>query len=89
MQVGIRELSLVHGLLADVLQAQRDLSGAKASYKQSLLIAKRLTEKDPSNLKWLHDLGKLYRGIGDVLQSQGDLANAQTSYEQFSLSSSS
>jgi tetratricopeptide (TPR) repeat protein len=51
-----RERSVLADRQADVLQAQGDLSGALAAYRDSLQIARQLATADPSNAEWQRDL---------------------------------
>jgi len=77
-----RDLSVSYERLGDVQQAQGDLAGALASYRQSLTIREKLTQQDPGNAEWQRDLSVSYERLGDVQQAQGDLAGALASYQQ-------
>jgi hypothetical protein len=61
-------------------RAQGKLDEALKSYRDSLVIAKRLAASDRSNTGWQRDLSVLYNSIGDVLVAQGKLDEALKSY---------
>jgi tetratricopeptide (TPR) repeat protein len=62
------------------LVAQGKLDEALKSYRDGLVIAKRLAASDCSNTGWQRDLSVLYNSIGDVLVAQGKLDEALKSY---------
>ena len=76
----LRDLSVSHNKVGDVLKAQGDLAGALKAYRDSLAIAERLSQSDPSNAGWLRDLSVSHNKVGDVLKAQGDLAGALKAY---------
>ena len=63
-----------------MLVAQGKLPEALKSYRDSLAIAERLAEADPSNTGWQRDLSVSYDKVGDVLVAQGNLPEALKSY---------
>jgi lipoprotein NlpI len=63
-----------------VLEAQGDLPGALAAYRNSLAIRKALAAKDPGNTQWQSDLSASDIKIGNVLEEQGDLPGALAVY---------
>jgi tetratricopeptide (TPR) repeat protein len=75
-----RDLSVSDSGIGDVLQAQGDLSGALAAYREELAIAKVLVGKKLGNTQWQRDLSVSDERIGGVLQAQGDLAGAIAAY---------
>ena len=68
-------------LIGDVLRAQGDLSNALGSLRAATAIEVQLTEADPANASWRHDLAASYEKIGDILKAQGDLAGAPQSVQ--------
>jgi tetratricopeptide (TPR) repeat protein len=75
-----QEVTLIN--LGDVWLAQGKLQEALEVYEQSLAIAKRLTDQDKSNTRWLRDLGMSFERVGDVLVAQDKLQEALEIYEQ-------
>ncbi|WP_374262655.1 SUMF1/EgtB/PvdO family nonheme iron enzyme, partial [Zoogloea sp.] len=75
-----RDLSVSHGNIGDVLQAQGDGPGALAAYRNSHAIAEALAARDPANTEWQRDLSVSHNKIGDVLGAQGDGPGALAAY---------
>jgi hypothetical protein len=65
-----------------VLRAQENLPGALAAYRDSAVIADRLTKADPSNSGWQRDLAFSYAQISLVLEQQGKNEQALDRYRQ-------
>jgi tetratricopeptide (TPR) repeat protein len=78
----LRQKGLLLLNLGDVLVSQGKSDQALQNYQQSLQIAQRLTDKDPSNTAWQGVLVVSYEKIGDVLSNQGKLDQAFQSYQQ-------
>ena len=78
----LRERSVLLSSEGDVLQAQGDLAGSLAAYRESLAIMQRLAAADPSNAGWQRDLGVNHNKVGDALEAQGDLAGALAAYRE-------
>ena len=60
----------------DLLQAQGDLSGALAAYRESLALSRRLAEADPSNAVWQRDLSVSLTKLAQFFERIGDRAAA-------------
>jgi len=73
-------LALADIEVGNVLVAQGNLTGALASYRDSLAIMERLTKADPGSTDWQRDLSISYEKVGDVLVTQGSLFEAIVSY---------
>jgi hypothetical protein len=65
-----------------LLQSQGDLGGALKAYRESLGMAERLAQSDPTNASWQRHLSVTRRRIGDVLRGQGDLGGALKVYRK-------
>ena len=77
----LRERASLASSQGDVLSAQGDLAGALAAFRESLQLARRLAESDPSNTDWQRDLSVSQNKVGDVMGSQGDLSGALAAYQ--------
>ena len=66
---------MAQGNLADALKWYRD------GLAFGLAGADRLSEADPENAIWQHNLSLSYSRVGDVLMAQGNLAAALKSYQ--------
>ncbi|MCX5646274.1 MAG: TIR domain-containing protein [Phycisphaerae bacterium] len=77
-----REFSCVLNRQGDILLAQGDLAGARASYERSHNIREELVRGDPTSAQWQRDLCVSLERLGDVQLAQGDLAGARANYEQ-------
>ena len=76
----LRERSVSQERIGDILSAQGDLSGALAVYRDTLAVAQRLAQADPSNATSQRDLSVSQNKIGDILRAQGDLSGALAAY---------
>ncbi len=79
---GQRDFSISLIKLADVMQAQGDLSSALRSYQQALAITESLASVDPDNTQWQRDLAFNLNNLGGVQRTQGDLTAALRSYQR-------
>jgi len=76
----LRDLAVSDEGIGGVLQAQRDLAGALAMYRDSLAIFGALVQKDPGNTDWQLDLATSNDKFGDVLRMRGELPGALAAY---------
>lgn len=58
-------------MIADVLLAQGDLTGALAIYRAALVGSERLAAQDPTDAFVQRNLPVVHNKVGDVLQAQG------------------
>ncbi len=72
----LKDLSVSHIKIGEVLRLKGDLSGALVEYRASFEIAQRLAEQGFENASWQRDLSVSQEKIGDVLSAQGNLAGA-------------
>lgn len=77
-----RERAAAAADLGDIHQAAGDLAGARASYAESLQIARRLAADNPSSAQARRDVSVSLNNLGDVQQAAGDLAGARASYAE-------
>jgi tetratricopeptide (TPR) repeat protein len=69
--------------LARCLYADGQLNPAEGLLQQALLLlADRLTAKQPHNQTYLRERGTLLTALGDVLTDQGKYADAQAAYDE-------
>lgn len=76
----LRNLSVSHEKLGDLLFAQGELAGALAAYRAGMAIRERLACSDPEDSDLQHDLNVSHSKMGDVLSAQGDLTGALAAY---------
>jgi hypothetical protein len=63
-------------------KTQRDFAGALKSYKDSLAIAERLANSDPSNAGWQRDLAVSFEKLAFVHKQSGDNTKARDALRQ-------
>jgi tetratricopeptide (TPR) repeat protein len=66
--------------VGDVLLAQGDLAGARASYEAGLALARRLAASQPTSAEAQRDLAVALERTGDAHRALGDLAGAAAAY---------
>jgi hypothetical protein len=68
---------------SDLQRAQRDLSGALKSHRDSLAIAEKLAKQDLGNAQWQLDLAYSARNVASVLLKRKKTREAKPLYETF------
>jgi tetratricopeptide (TPR) repeat protein len=62
--------------------ARNNFSEALAAFRETDVIARELTSKDPANLRYWDDLAASLEYMGDVLRAQGEVAGATVHYRE-------
>lgn len=62
--------------LGQVRQARADLDAAQAAYEESLALAERVVNSDPSRAEWQLGLGTSHFYVGDMKRRKNDLEGA-------------
>jgi tetratricopeptide (TPR) repeat protein len=75
-ETALRDLSVSHNKIGDVLRAQGDLAGALAAYRQSLKIAEALSARDAANTQWQRDLIVSYVKLSEVTGDKAYVSQA-------------
>jgi serine/threonine protein kinase/tetratricopeptide (TPR) repeat protein len=78
----LRQRSIVLINYGDIRKYRGDLVGALESYRSALVTQKILTNKDPKNADWQHDLASSLENVGDVLTAQGKNEEGLENYRQ-------
>jgi tetratricopeptide (TPR) repeat protein len=73
------EASWTMSAVAGALEAQGNLGGALALYREGLAIRRRLVAQDPDNVAWALDVTWSLTGLGGALMARGDLDGALAS----------
>ena len=76
----LRDRSITHERMGDVLSAQGGHTMALASYRECAGIRERLNDIAPGNSDWQHDLSTAHEKTGDMLLALDDLRGALDSY---------
>ncbi|HEY1545265.1 MAG TPA: tetratricopeptide repeat protein, partial [Xanthobacteraceae bacterium] len=66
--------------VAGALEAQGDLGGALALYREGLAIRRRLAAQDPDNAAWAFDVSWSLMGLGGALMVRRDFDGALASF---------
>ena len=72
--------TLSYEKIGDIRRARNNLEGAEASYRESLMIRKKLSAKFPKNNDWQRDLSVSYDRVGDVLKIRKKVDDAKQMY---------
>ena len=75
-----RERAVSRFWIGSVLEAQGDLAGALAEFREYRAIMEPLAARDAGNTQWQRDLSVSHNKLGDVQVAQGDLAGALAAY---------
>ncbi|MEO0816694.1 MAG: tetratricopeptide repeat protein, partial [Pseudomonadota bacterium] len=78
---GVRNKSVAHDEIGNVLVKQGKLPDALQRYEDSREIFERLAKADPGNAGWQRDLSVSLDKVADVLVKQGKLPDALQRYE--------
>jgi len=79
----LRDVSLVHGYMGDVLANHLDRPGdALPHLRRALEIASNLRERDPENLAARRDVGAAHKRMGEALFAAGRHLDALTQFDR-------
>lgn len=75
-------LAIARSMLGDASASLGDPAAAEAHNREALVELRALTERDPSNLGWLHTMGAVAESMGTLAEKRGDDEAALSWYRE-------